>query len=136
MQKISGRLIFKSTVRTGTNEFGAWSIVNFVLRKTFQKKKYDMLFTAKGKWSKFINEVPYKERVTVHYYIKSTEYKPQKWATDLVAFEIEKYVPKNMVIVRYEGEIVNKSDIEFIPDLQLDFNKKNDKKGGSDVPNN
>lgn len=128
--------MFKSTVKTGTNEFGEWSIVNFVLRKTFQKKKYDMLFTAKGKWAKFINNVPYKEKITVHYYIKSTEFKPQKWATDLVAFEIEKHVPKNHITVRFGEQEFNPINPEITPDLQLDFNKKNNEKGEGDVHNN
>lgn len=132
MQKISGTLIFKSTVKTGVNDFGSWSIINFVLQKTFQKKKYYMLFVAKGKRARFIESVPIKERLTVHYIIDSKEYKPQKWATDLIATEIEKYVPKKHISVVFNSEEHNPINPEITPDLQLDFNKKNNEKGGTD----
>lgn len=118
-------------MKFGHNDFGEWKIINFVLQKTFQKKKYYMLFVAKGKRAKFIESVPIKERLTVHYIIDSKEYKPQKWATDLVATEIEKYVPKKHVKVMFNGEEHKPINPEINPDLQLDFNKKNDdKKGG------
>lgn len=136
MQKISGTLIFKSLMKYGTNDFGEWKIINFVLQKTFQKKKYYMLFVAKGKRAKFIESVPIKERLTVHYVIDSKEYKPQKWATDLVATEIEKYVPKNHTKVTYGGEEYKPINPEINPDLQLDFNKKNNEKGGEDAVHN
>lgn len=135
MQKISGRLIFKSLMKYGTNDFGEWKIINFVLQKTFQKKKYNMLFVAKGRRAKFIESVPLKEKLTVEYVIDSKEYKPQKWATDLVAVEVEKYVPKKHTRVVFNGEEHNPINPEINPDLQLDFNKKNNeenahKKGG------
>jgi hypothetical protein len=136
MQKITGRLIFKSLMKVGTNEFGEWKIVNFVLQKTFQKKKYNMLFVAKGKRAKFIESVPYKERLTVHYVIDSKEYKPSKWATDLIAVEIEKYAPTNPIHVRFGEQEYKPIDPEINPDLQLDFNKKNDEKGGGDAVHN
>ena len=92
-----------------------------------------MLFVAKGKRAKFIESVPVKERLTVHYVIDSKEYRPQKWATDLVAIEIEKYVPRKHVSVTFGSEEYKPINPEINPDLQLDFNKKNDEKGGGDA---
>lgn len=130
MQKVTGRLIFKSVIKTGQNDFGKWSIVNFVLQKTFQKKKYNMLFVAKGKWAKFIDTVPYKEKLTVYYIIDSKEYKPQKWATDLRVVDVEKHVPKKYNSVYFGNEEHHVVSHEINPDLQLDFNKKNNEKEG------
>jgi len=130
MQKIIGRLIHKSLVKSGKGEFGEWKIINFVVEKTFQKKKYKALFVAKGKWATFVESIPYKERIVVHYVIESKEYAPSKWGTDLRAIEIDKYVSKKTPHVYFNNELVNKEDFLMNQDLQLPLI---DKKGDADV---
>ncbi len=78
MNKITGRLIHKSIVKKGSGQFGEWRITEFMIEKSYKKKKYKALFTAKGKWSDFIETVPYKEKITIHYLIESKEYK-SRW---------------------------------------------------------
>jgi hypothetical protein len=124
MQKITGRLIHKSLVKSGKSEFGDWKIINFVIEKTFQKKKYKALFVAKGKWANFVDAIAYKERITVHFVIDSKEYAPSKWGTDLRAIEIEKYVSKNTPHVYFRDELVNKEDFEMKQDLHLPLTEK------------
>ncbi len=126
MNKITGRLIHKSLIKKGQGQFGEWKIVEFMIEKSFQKKKYKALFAAKGKWADFIEQVPVKEKITVHYIIDSKEFKG-RWFTDLRAIEIEKYVKKDNPHVYFEDRLVNKSDFEINPDLQLPLSNNIDK---------
>lgn len=130
MQEITGRLIYKSLVKSGKSEFGEWRIINFVIEKTFKGKRYQALFVAKGKWANFIDAVPHKERLRVNYIIDSKEFAPSKWGTDLRVVEVEKYIKKAARPVYFNNEMVNKDEFEIKKDLQLNFNEK---KGIDDV---
>jgi hypothetical protein len=130
MQKIIGRMVHKSLVKSGKSEFGDWKIINFVIEKTFKKKKYKALFVAKGKWADFVDAIAYKERITVYYVIDSKEYAPSKWGTDLRVVEVEKHVPKGTPHVYFGNELVNKEDFEMKQDLHLPLTEK---KGDNDV---
>ena len=120
MNKITGRIIHKSVVKKGHGEYGEWRVIDFIIEKSFKKKKYKALFSAKGRLADFIEQTPLKEKLTIHYVIDSREYKG-RWFTDLRATEIEKYVKKNFQVVRLGDEIANKSELESNTDLQLPF---------------
>src|SRR3954469_19317222 len=121
MLKITGKLISKSIMKTGDNAFGKWRIITFILEKTYNKKKYKMMFVAKGKWADFANDIIPKERVTIHFIVDSKEYAPGKWGTDLQAIEIEKYVSRKTPFVYLNNDLVNKEDFDMNKDLQLNF---------------
>jgi hypothetical protein len=126
VQRITGRFVSKSLIKSGESEFGKWKIINFLIEKTYNKKKYKIYFVAKGKWADFVETIPVKERITIHYIPECKEYAPNKWATDLKAIEIEKYVPAKKLPIYVNNEMVNRSEFEMEKDLQLPLN--NDKK--------
>ncbi len=108
----------KSLIKSGTNEWGAWRIVEFIIERTYMKKKLQILFVARGKWATFIETVPIKERISVEYIPELKQYGTKRFQ-DLKATNIEKYVKRKTAAVYFGGELVNKSDFEINPDLSL-----------------
>ena len=46
MIEISGKLVSKSFMETGSGKFGEWRRIEFVIEKTFNKELYSIPFTA------------------------------------------------------------------------------------------
>ncbi len=65
MLSISGRLVSKSLIKSGESEFGKWQVIQFVISKTFNKKKIMIALTAKGKLADFINTVAKNEKLRI-----------------------------------------------------------------------
>lgn len=123
MLDVSGVLVSKSVIKEGVSAHGAWRLIEFVIERTFCKKKYKIAFTTIGKRADLINETSLKERITVSF-IPSCAYseKYNRYFTELKAINVEKYIPKKKFNVRFDGEVVNSSEFELKKDNQLDFN--------------
>lgn len=126
MFTVNGRLISKSLLKEGVGEHGEWKIIEFVIQRSFNKKKIKLAFTTGGKRAELVNSIPYKEKITVTF-IPSCYYseKHNKHFVELKAIEVDKYVPKKRVDVFYDGERLNESDYHLKKDNQLDFREKN-----------
>lgn len=120
MLKLSGRLVSKSLIKSGVGEHGEWKIIEFVIQRTYNKKKIKIAFTAGGKRADLVNSIEYKEKITVTF-IPSCFYseKHNKHFTELKAIEIDKYVKKNNQDVYFNNERLNESDYELKRDNQL-----------------
>jgi len=131
MLKLSGRLISKSLIRSGVSEHGEWKIVEFVIQRTYNKKKIKIAFTASGKKADLINSISYKEKLTITFvpncFLSS---KHNKYFTELKAIEIDKWVKKHNHDVYFNNERLNESDYELKKDNQLPL-----KDGRSEVQN-
>lgn len=118
MLTISGRLISKSTLKSGDGEFGKWQVLQFVIVKTYAKKKVKIAFSARGKWADFINDVPKNEKLRIEF-LPDCFYseKNYRYYTELKIISVEKWIPKKRFII--EGN--NPVDIEIKKDLQLEL---------------
>lgn len=114
MLKLNGKLISKSLIKSGVSERGAWKLIEFVIQRTYNKKKITIAFTAIGKITELINSIEMKERITVTF-IPDCHYsaKHNKHFTELKAIEVEKYVKKNNRDTYFNGEKLNQSDYEL-----------------------
>jgi len=122
MLKINGKLISKSIIKTGKNERGEWRVIEFVIEKTYNKKKRKVAFTAIGKNADLVNNIEYKERITVTFFPECFySEKHNKHFTELKAVGVEKYVKRNIQDVIFNGEKLNQSDYELKRDNQLPF---------------
>ncbi len=113
----------KSLIKSGTSEWGTWRIVEFMIERTYNKKKIKILFVARGKWATFIEGVPYKERILVEY-VPDLKQHGTKYFQDLKVTNIEKYVSKKTPHVYFEDKLVNRKDFEMDTDLQLPLNNQ------------
>ena len=120
MFHITGRLESKSLIREGENEYGKWQMVEFVIYKSYKKKKIRLAFVAFGKLAKEIQEIPHNERITVHFYPNCRQYK-NKYYTELKAEEVHKYVSRRKAEERIvvNGEMLDDADFLITPDNQL-----------------
>ncbi len=112
MQKIIGKLVGKSLVKTGISENGNWSLVNFFIEKTHDKKKIKIIFTAMGKKVAFIDSLVIGERLSIQYFPKCKE-RNGYWNTELIVIDVVKHVKRTAIPVSLNGEVVNKED--FLP---------------------
>ncbi len=114
MFKVNGRLVSKSLIKSGVSERGAWQIIEFVITRTFNKKKYKLAFTAFGKKADLVNNIEYKERITVTFVPDCFfSEKHTKHFTELKVIDVEKYVKKKMYDINFNGEKLNQSDYEL-----------------------
>ena len=120
MLKLNGRLISKSLIKSGVSEHGEWKIIEFVIERTYNRKKIKIAFTTGGKRAELVNSIEYKERITVTF-IPSCFYseKHNKHFTELKAIEIEKYVKKKNRDVYFNNERLNESDYVLKTTSQL-----------------
>jgi hypothetical protein len=118
MLSISGRIVNKSTLKSGDGEFGKWKIIQFVIAKTYAKKKVKIAFTAKGKWADFIDSVPKNEKIRIEF-IPDCFYseKNSRYFTELRVISVEKWMPRKY----FNSEVLNPVDLEITKDLQLKF---------------
>lgn len=93
MFTVSGILTDKSLVKSGVSEHGAWKITQFLIEKTRKKKKIKIPITAKGSLANKIDTIAIGERLTIRFFIEGNKYN-DKYFTNCVAIEIDKYVPK------------------------------------------
>lgn len=122
MLTLNGRLISKSLIKEGVGQHGAWKIMEFVIERTYNKKKIKVAFTVGGKNADLVNTISFKERITVDF-IPACHYsdKYKKYFTELKAISIQKYVKKNIVNTYLSGEQLNESDYQLKQDIQIPF---------------
>lgn len=120
---VTGKLSDKSFVRTGVSEKGAWKIIHFLIEKTRRRKVIKIPLMAKGKLAEKIEGIAVGEKIVVHFFIEGKKYN-EKYFTDCVATEIDKFVPKSKI--KYDFDIKT-SDFEFEKDINL-FNENYDNK--------
>jgi hypothetical protein len=111
---VTGKLSNKSNIKTGVSEKGAWKIINFLIEKTRKRKPIKIPITAKGKLAEKIESIALGEKIVVKFYIEGKKYN-DKYFTDCVAIDIDKYVPKSKVLY---GN-VRDNDFEFTKDNNL-----------------
>ena len=119
---VTGKLSGKSFIKQGVSEKGAWKIITFLIDKTRNRKPIKIPITAKGKLADKIEQIPAGEKLVVRFFIEGKKYN-DKYFTECVAYEIEKYVPK----AKYRGyfnanaftEREDERDFEFGKDLTL-----------------
>ncbi len=112
MQKIIGKLVGKSLIKTGVSDNGNWSVINFFIEKTHDKKKIKIMFTAMGKKVTIVDSLVIGERLVINYFPKCKENKGY-WNTDLIVIDVAKHVKRTAIPVSLNGEVVNKED--FLP---------------------
>lgn len=122
MLELNGRLVSKSLIKSGVSQHGEYRIIEFVIERTYNKKKIKVAFTAVNKKADLVNDISFKERIKVTF-VPSCFYseKHNKHFTELKAIEVEKYVPKNKVDIYYNRERLNDSDYDLKRDNQLQF---------------
>jgi hypothetical protein len=121
---ITGRIVSKSLIKSGESSFGKWQIIQFVIEKTYAKKKMKIAFTAKGKWADFVNTLPHRERLRIEFFPDCFFYeKNAKYGTELRVISIEKWSPKKFMPVNIDGKTLNAIDPEISHEHQLNFNE-------------
>jgi hypothetical protein len=133
MFTVSGKLLSKTLIKSGVGQHGEWKILEFAIQRTYCKKKITIAFTAKGKWADLVNNIDYKERITVEFVpnVFFSE-KHNRYFTELKVITVEKYVSKKRIEIVFNGDVLNVPEIEFIQpsfDLRTDVqNTENEKK--------
>ena len=127
MQKIIGKFIGKSIMKTGTNEYGNWQLIEFFIKKSKKignkSKDLTIVFTAMGKQASFVETIPIGERIVVHYYPKCTQ-NNNYWNTNLRATEVEKHVKRNVIPIYLGDELANKEAYFMKDSEEFNFSKK------------
>lgn len=122
MLKLSGQLVSKSLIKSGVGEFGEWKIIQFAIKKTYNKKKIIIVFTAKGKNADLINSIEFKEKITVRF-IADCKYieKYNRYFTELKAIDVQKFVPQKNQDVYFNGNRLNDDDYELKMNNEISF---------------
>lgn len=108
MIEISGKLLLKSEMITGVNANGEWKSIDFVIQKTFQKVKYSIPFSAKGKVADYINSAMLGQRMRIAYIpIGVLSTKQNRWFCNNKAISAENWVSR-----KYNPEAI-KSEFNF-----------------------
>ena len=129
MLSITGRIVSKSLIKSGESEHGKWQIIQFVIEKTYAKKKRLIAFTAKSKWADFVNTLPHRERLRIEFIPECYFYeKNAKYGTELKVISIEKWSPKKFIPININGKTLNAINPEIAHEHQLDFNKTDETK--------
>lgn len=116
---VTGKLSDKSFIRTGVSEKGAWKIIHFLIEKTRKRKIIKIPLIARGKLAEKLDGISVGEKVVINFFIEGKKYN-DKYFTDCIATDIDKFVPKSRV--RFDPNIKD-SDFEFNKDINL-FNEK------------
>jgi hypothetical protein len=119
MFSVIGRLSNKSYIKTGVSEKGAWKIISFLIQKTRKRKPIKIPIIAKGKLAEKIESIAIGEKLLIQFYIEGKKFN-NKYYTDCIATEIDKYVPKSKIFVGQHKD----DDFEFTKDNNLfQYNK-------------
>ena len=111
---VTGKLSNKSIVKTGVSEKGSWKIINFLIQKTRKNKPIKIPIIAKGKLAEKIDSIALGEKVVVRFFIEGKKYN-DKYFTDCIAIDIDKFVPKSKII----SGMYKDNDFEFLKDNTL-----------------
>ena len=63
-REVNGKLVSKSLIKSGKSERGEWRIIEFVIQRTYNKKKIKVAFIASGKNADLVNNIEYNERIS------------------------------------------------------------------------
>ena len=120
MFKLSAKLIAKSLIKEGECKYGRWQLIHFIVQKQHKKEKVKIIFTAIGKVANQVKDIPLKERITIYFTPKCTEYNG-KWFTELKASDVDKYVSKKKVweTMNNFSEPLEEKDYKINKDQQL-----------------
>lgn len=123
----SGKLSGKSIIKTGRYENGTWKVIQFLIKKTRNRKAVNIPFTAKGKLAEKIESIALGEKITVRFFVEGSKY-GDKYYTNCIAIEVDKYIKKD----KYQYGSVGFGDETYEDKndyLQIDnnlFNQKNE----------
>lgn len=125
MITITGRFYSKSFIKEGVGQHGEYRIIQFTIKKQENGKKIIIAFTAWGKWAKLIDTIEKNEKIRILCYpdCHYSEIK-KKYYTELKVKSIEKWTPKKHYEVYIDNKDLNEKEVEFKPNLQLDFGKQ------------
>jgi hypothetical protein len=122
---VTGKLSGKSVVKSGQSENGTWRIIQFLIKKTRNKKLENIPFTAKGKLAEKIDGILLGERITIRFFIEGSKY-GDKYFTNCIATEVEKYVKKDKYkygSVSFGNDLYNDETENLLKDNNL-FNQQ------------
>lgn len=123
MFSVTGKLSNKAMLKSGVSEKGVWKILSFCIEKTRRRKPIKIPITAKGALAEKINDIAIGEKITVRFFIEGKKYN-DKYITDCIAIEVDKYVPKSKYgQVTFGDKEYGEQDYEFKKDNSL-FNQK------------
>ena len=123
MFTVTGKLSNKSMMKTGVTEKGTWRVINFCIEKTRRRKPIKIPITAKGGLAEKIESIAIGEKITIRFFIEGKKYN-DRYLTDCIAMEVEKYVPKAKYgQVSFGEQTLNENEFEFSKDNSL-FNQK------------
>jgi hypothetical protein len=88
--KVTGKLVSKSLLKSGTSTRGPWQLVDFVIEKQMHGKKIPIAFIALGKQAEKLGTIQVKQRVTVYFFPHCTQFN-NKWYSELKVLDIELY---------------------------------------------
>jgi hypothetical protein len=91
---VTGKLSGKSVIKSGQYENGTWRVIQFLIKKTRNKKPELIPFTAKGKLAEKIDSIAIGEKITISFFIEGSKY-GEKYYTNCIATEVEKYIRKD-----------------------------------------
>jgi len=124
MLRLTARLVSKSLFKEGTNKWGAYQIVRFIVQKQHNKEKKKIIFIAMGKAATAVQDFPINERITIHFEPKCTMFNG-KWYTELKATSVEKYINRKKVLesMKLGAEPIEEQEYTYQSDAQL-FDKE------------
>jgi hypothetical protein len=96
MFRTSGRLIAKSLIKEGQNEWGKWQLVQFIVQKQHNRQKIKIVFVAFGKVARIVQDMPLKEKIDIKFFPNCKEHNG-KFYTELKAEEVDKYVSRKRI---------------------------------------
>lgn len=122
---VTGKLSGKSVVKYGQSEKGSWKIIQFLIKKTRNRKLENIPFTAKGRLAEKIDSIALGEKVTIKFFIEGNKYN-DKYFTNCIATEIDKYIKKEKYkygSVSFGNEVYEDKSDYLLIDNNL-FNQK------------
>ncbi len=124
---VTGKLSGKSVVKCGQSEKGSWKIIQFLIKKTKNRKPINIPLTAKGKLAEKIESIALGERITVKFFIEGNKYN-DKIYTNCIATDVDKYIKKDKYqygAVRFGDEVYEDKNDYLLIDNNL-FNQKHE----------
>jgi len=104
---VTGKLSDKAFIKTGTSDYGKWTVIQFLITKKRKGKTIKIPITAKGKLAEKLDNFVVGEKLRIEFFIEGKEYN-SKFYTECYAISIEKYVKKQYFITHgnemFEGE--------------------------------
>jgi hypothetical protein len=121
MFNITGKLISRTLLKSGTNSFGTWRVIQFVVEKQYKGEKKKIPFIATGKNADFVNGINNKERVAVSFFPNSREHNNRLYV-ELKVISVEKDIKKKKWYNQIDA-IEGKGD--FASTVKMDFGDNN-----------